>query len=329
MTTHFEEALKLAPRLDAKPWGGRRLAQWGKQLPDGPIGEALESGNAAIVVNGPYAGRTLGELARAFPDELLGSRGRAVAGAALDFPLLVKLIDAREHLSVQVHPGDTQAPAGKRGKSEAWLILEAEPGAELITGLRGPLRLDDLEAQLTRREAHAGDVYLVPPGTVHAIGAGVLLYEIQQPSDVTYRVYDWGRQRELHVDDVARVARADGQMLHIEPQPWRTDAQLLVACPYFALERRDIAGGQLEAMPASCRVLTLQEGTLEVGGVPLTKGDSIALPATLAAQPVTDRGVALIAWAPDLERDIAAPLRAAGVAPARIAELTGTGLFEG
>jgi mannose-6-phosphate isomerase len=329
MTAIFDEPLKLAPRLDAKQWGGRRLAQWGKQLPDGPVGEALESGNTARVVNGAHAGRTLGELARAFPDELLGARGRAVAGPALDFPLLVKLIDAREFLSVQVHPGDAQAPAGKRGKCEAWLILEAQPGAELITGLRGPLRLDDLEAHLERRDARAGDVFLVPPGTVHAIGAGVLLYEIQQPSDVTYRIYDWGRQRELHIEEGARVARAGGQMMKIEPQPWRVDSQLLVACPYFALERRRIAGGWLESSPGSSRVLTLLDGALEVGAVTLGKGQSIALPASLPAQAVTGQAVALIAWAPDLERDIAAPLRAAGVAPERIAALTGAGAFDG
>jgi mannose-6-phosphate isomerase len=328
MTAIFDQPLKLEPSLDAKPWGGRRLALWGKQLPAGPIGEALESGNSARVVNGPHAGRTLGELARAFPDELLGARGRACAGLALDFPLLVKLIDAHEFLSVQVHPSDAQAPAGTRGKCEAWLILEAEPGAQLITGLRGSLRPVDLEAQLERRVARAGDVYLVPPGTVHAVGAGVLLYEIQQPSDVTYRVFDWGRPRELHVDDVARVARAGAQMLKIEPQPWRADSQLLVACPYFALERRRIVGGRLEASPDSCRVLTLMDGALEVGAVTLRKGESIALPAMLASQPVSGQAVALIAWAPDLERDIAAPLRAAGVAPARIAELTGAGAFD-
>jgi mannose-6-phosphate isomerase len=328
MTANFDQPLKLEPRLDAKQWGGRRLARWGKRLPAGPIGETLESGNDARVVHGPHVGRTLGELARAFPDELLGARGRAMAGPALDFPLLVKLIDAHESLSVQVHPADAQAPAGKRGKCEAWLILEAEPGAELITGLRGPLQLERLEAQLERRAAHAGDVYLVPPGTVHAIGAGVLLYEIQQPSDVTYRVYDWGRQRELHVADGARVARADGRMVKIEPQTWKSNSQLLVACPYFALERREFNDGHIEAAPTSCRVLTLLNGALEVGAVTLTKGDSVVLPASLPSHSVTGQAVALIAWAPDLESDIAAPLRAAGVAAGRIAELTGAGMID-
>ena len=178
----FDRALKLAPRLDAKHWGGQRLERFGKHLPTGPIGESLESDNATRVVEGSWAGVTLGELAHKFPQELLGLRALAAAGPALDFPLLVKLIDAREHLSVQVHPSDAQAPAGKRGKCEAWLILEAEPGAEIVTGLRGTLDLEQLETQLVRRAARAGDVYLVPPGTVHAIGAGVLLSSLRLKS---------------------------------------------------------------------------------------------------------------------------------------------------
>jgi mannose-6-phosphate isomerase len=324
----FEQPLRLAPRLDAKTWGGRRLARFGKQLPDGPIGEALESGNSARVLAGRFAGATLGELARCYPDELLGERGRAAAGTALDFPLLVKLIDAETHLSVQVHPSDAQAPAGARGKCEAWLVLEAAQGAELITGVRGTPDIAQLDAQLIRRPALPGDVLLVPPGVVHAIGAGVLLYEVQQPSDVTYRLYDWGRQRQLHVADALRVARANTEALVVQPVSLRADAELLVACPYFALERRVLTGGQLDALPSSCRVLTLLDGALSIGDVALTTGESVVLPAALPSQAVAGSGLALIAWAPDLEHDILGPLRAAGVSASAIAQVMGGEFFD-
>ena len=325
----FDSALKLAPLLDLKPWGGQRLAAWGKSLPGEPVGEALESGNASRVVGGTHHGATLGELTRAFPHELLGPRARAAAGPALDFPLLVKLIDARETLSVQLHPSDAQAPPGKRGKCEAWLVLEALPGAELIVGLRGELAPDKLEKQLARRPARVGDVYLIPPGVVHAIGAGVLLYEVQQPSDVTYRVYDWGRPRELHLADCLRLARSDGEALALAPLRWGAQRELLVACRYFALERRDVSGvGSIEAMPASCRVLTVLAGALRIGSVELSMGGSAVLPASMSAQRVTGTATVLLAWVPELEDAVVPAMRAAGMSTAQIAAFTGAGMLD-
>lgn len=303
----FDQPLKVAPRLDPKQWGGRKLAALGKQLPAGPIGESLESGNDARVIGGPCAGRTLGELARAYPDALLGARGRAAAGAALDFPLLVKFIDAAEHLSVQAHPDDARAPAGKRGKCEAWLILAAEPGAEIIIGLRGAATLDGIEARLERRVVTPGDIYLVPPGVVHAIGGGVMLYEIQQPSDVTYRLHDWGRDRELHVEQAWAVAAMDLCATRLRPRSLGQGRELLMACEYFAVERRALGDETLEALPESCRVLTVLDGALEVGTVALNAGASAVLPAAMPAQAVRGRATALIAWVPEVGEDGATP----------------------
>ncbi|HYI15726.1 MAG TPA: type I phosphomannose isomerase catalytic subunit, partial [Thermomicrobiales bacterium] len=164
--------LLLRPTYDAKTWGGRRLESFGKNLPPGPIGESLESGSGAVIDGGPYDGVTLGDLARTQPEGLLGSRGIAAARGFDDFPLLVKLIDAHDDLSVQVHPDDGSAPAGKRGKTEAWFVLDAQPGARIVSGVRGPIEIDRIQEQLLETVVTPGEVYFVPAGTVHAIGAG-------------------------------------------------------------------------------------------------------------------------------------------------------------
>lgn len=299
----FDQPLKLAPRLDAKQWGGRKLTLLGKQLPDGPIGESLESGNDARVIHGPWAGWTLGELARAHPDALLGPRGRAAAGAALDFPLLVKFIDAAEHLSVQVHPDDDQAPAGKRGKCEAWLILAAEPGAEIITGLRESTAPAGIAERLTRRVVAPGEVYMVAPGVVHAIGGGVMLYEIQQPSDVTYRLHDWGRDRELHIEQARAIAAVERRATQLRPRHVGPGRELLVTCRYFAVERRTLGAGTLEALPASCRVLTVLDGAIEVGDAALAAGESAVLPAAMPPRATRGRATALLACVPEPGHD--------------------------
>ena len=316
------EPLRLAPVLDPKPWGGRRLAHLGKSLPDGPIGESLESGSDAVVVGGSFAGRTLGDLARAAPDALLGPRGRAAAGALGGFPLLVKLIDAERSLSVQVHPSDADAPAGKRGKTEAWVVLDATPGARVVVGLSGPVALDEIERQLVYEPAVPGDVFLLAAGTVHAIGAGVLLYEIQQASDVTYRLHDWGSDRELHVSEAAAVARTELRALRITRLQLDKHCELLVACRYFAVERWRIDGdATLPARPASCRVVTVVDGAVKLAGVRLPRGTSAILPADLYATQLEGAATLLIGYVPDLDAELVPALRRAGYDAATIAQL--------
>ncbi|MEX1157885.1 MAG: class I mannose-6-phosphate isomerase, partial [Thermomicrobiales bacterium] len=214
---------------------------------------------------------------------------------------------------VQVHPDDSNAPAGKRGKSEAWYILAADQGATIITGVDGPIQIDQIREQVVETAVAAGEVYLVPAGTVHAIGAGVLLYEIQQASDVTWRLYDWGRPRDLHIDEALAAARPEQQATRIEPCRVSEGVEMLVACRYFALQRWHVAGERsLPACPETFRVLTVLDGDLLLGDVRMRRGSSTLLPADLPDQTLRGDGSLLLGFIPDLDADVREPLRAAG-----------------
>lgn len=205
------------------PWGGYALKkQFGKDTPDDITGESLEvsalPGHESCVANGACRGKTLREIFDLWGDRLTGVPGKT-------FPLLLKLLDARQPLSVQVHPGDDYARLheGKSGKSEAWYILDADPGAKLVYGvdtrgedLRSVVKAGKLENCLCWTPVRPGDVFHIPAGTVHALGPGIRCYEIQQSSDVTYRFWDWGRvgkdgrPRELHTARALDVSRPEG-----------------------------------------------------------------------------------------------------------------------
>jgi mannose-6-phosphate isomerase len=311
--------LLLAPHLVAKPWGGDALARFGIALPPGvPIGEAWLAADDATVLTTTHAGRRLGELVADDPATTIGARGLRTTRGLPRFPLLIKLLAAREPLSIQVHPSDATAPAGGLGKTEAWHVLAAEPGAALYLGLAEGATVAELErlaragqstAGLMRRApAEPGTTYLLEPGTVHALGAGITIYEIQQPSGLTYRLDDWGRvdrdgrPRELHLD--ASFAVLD-PALRPEPLPpvalsspagTRTR---LVACPRFAAERitldtdeslmLDGLGAPQVLTPLAGRIAVRAEGQT----VECAPGQSVALladaePATVTAhQPAT------------------------------------------
>ena len=213
------------------PWGGSKLrALYGKAIPDDSTGEALELSAIPGLNSRDQSGRTLEELIGRFGQELTGTR------VGKPFPLLLKLLDAREQLSVQVHPDDAYAAEkeGKLGKTEAWVILQAEPGAKLVYGIRPGTTLEELKAASENGKAveallhyvpvQPGEVYYIPSGTVHAIGSGIVLYEIQQSSDVTYRFYDWdrtdaqGRRRELHLDKALDVTNLAFEPKAAEPK---------------------------------------------------------------------------------------------------------------
>lgn len=245
--------LKLRPALHTKIWGGRRLnTLMGKPLPGSePCGESWELHDTATVANGPMRGVHVGDLARTFGAELLGSGNNPEDG----FPLLAKLIDASEWLSIQAHPNDEQAQqleGDPRGKSEAWVVLHAEAGAQLVIGLRRgtsreemaeAIRQNRLEELLVYVEVKAGDALFIPANTIHALGPGLLIYEIQQASDVTYRLYDWGRlgldgqPRELHIDKGVQVANLDSLPRVVQPE-----GDLLVDCAYFRTWRHVLTG---------------------------------------------------------------------------------------
>ena len=202
------------------PWGGHMLRDLLlKDAPEDVTGESLEisalPGHESMVANGAHAGKSLTRMIELWGDALTGPTGG-------EFPLLLKLLDTLEPLSVQVHPGDAYAAEheGKRGKSEAWIILSAEPGSKIVYGVDThgePLdqvvaegRLEDC---LRWRNVLPGDVYYIPDGMLHALGEGIMCYEIQQSSDVTYRFYDWGRvdkdgnPRQLHIQQAVEVCK--------------------------------------------------------------------------------------------------------------------------
>ena len=222
--------LTFQPIYKQKVWGGRSLAKLGRDLPGDAsvgIGESWEladlsqtsvsgGGGAAehsVVANGPLAGQTIRQLIETYGERLLGKDVKTADDGG--FPLLIKFLDAKENLSVQVHPSNEYAAAhpGAHLKSEAWYIVDAEPGAVIYKGLTPGTTPEQLRAAietntddavvplLNALPAKIGDCHYLPSGTLHALGAGVMVAEVQTPSDTTFRVYDWGRsQRELHVE---------------------------------------------------------------------------------------------------------------------------------
>lgn len=338
----------VAPRLDAKPWGGRKLSQFGLPLPEGEkIGEALVTANDSVVSSGFGEGTTLGDIVASDPERMLGSFGMAAVSGKPIFPLLVKLIDASENLSIQVHPDDDlAAPLGKPGKTEAWHVLSAETDGALYLGLQGDIDtatfmqhayvLDGTSAtDLRRMSARNGETWMIPAGTVHALGAGVMVYEIQQPSDVTFRLDDWGRvdaagnPREMHLEQGEEAIRPELRPRRIPGVRLDTAStrEILTACRYFALEKLSLTEmhrieiGQ-EGTP---NVVTVLSGQLQVGHSKLAAGESAVIwpgtdPVLCTAAADT---VALRAWVPDLVHDIAIPVQEAGGLDSDIAALGG------
>jgi mannose-6-phosphate isomerase len=340
--------LLLEPVYDPKIWGGRRLETvLGKPLPNAePIGEALESGDDAGIANGPLAGKTLGDLIACDAKALLGTRGLAASAPFGTFPLLVKFIDAADVLSLQLHPDSAAAAAlGKRGKTEAWYVVQTEPGSALVTGMSRAADANEVrqrigdgtfEELLERRDVRPDESLIVPAGTMHAIGAGVLLYEVQENSDITFRLYDWGRvdsqgkPRELHLEHALDSLRHDRHALVTRPlarDDWR---EVLAACRYFVLERWRVADPRSLAATGntSFRLLSCIDGELTIqtaDAAPLTLplGRTALLPADLPGVVLDGRATVLCSWIGDLVEDVAGPLMKAGHSPKAIGLLGG------
>ena len=337
--------LRLARKLDRRLWGGQRLAAWLNLPQPWPtdLAESWQVYEANAVLNGYLAGRTLASLATEYGAELLGTLSLRRYG--LDFPLLAKYIDANDALSVQVHPDDgyahtVEAHTGFHGKTEAWYVVEAEPGARLVFGLNRNADRETfaqavaggaLEGWLNYVQVEAGDVLFVPAGTLHAIDAGVLLFEIQQKSDLTYRVFDYGRGdaegnlRALHLDKAMDVLNY-GPPVQPKASPLTLGGpgcELMVACPYFALERhRGDTTQTLHTRPTSFEIWSLIAGQADVAGEHLVTGDSLVLPACLGAFRIeqTVATTLLRCYVPDMEADLLAPLRRMGYSEERIAQ---------
>jgi mannose-6-phosphate isomerase len=243
--------LKFRPIFKRRIWGGRKLHEvFGKELPQGEkIGESWELADLpedkSVIVNGELAGRTLASAIEEFPKEIIGFEG--FSG---EFPLLIKLLDCQDVLSVQVHPDPPTCRRMGTGapKTECWYVISAEPGAVIYKGLKEDVTREQFaEAikqgtvadMLAKVEVQVGECHFLPAGTAHAIGSGLLIAEIQTPSDTTYRVFDWnrvddaGNPRELHIEQALESIHFD-QSSDVLPV---TTIGRLVECEYFTVDK--------------------------------------------------------------------------------------------
>lgn len=307
--------LRFQPLFKRYLWGGRRLeTELDKTLGNGDdyaeSWEVVDHGeDQSIVLAGPLSGTTLDTLVREHGRDLLG-RHFPQAG----FPLLWKFLDAHKALSVQVHPDDIRAAKlipPDRGKTEAWVVLATDPGGVLYAGLepgvdRGVLEQAIAEGTspscLHRIEPRVGDCFYIPAGTVHALGAGLLVAEIQQASDTTYRLYDWdrtgadGKKRPLHIEaGLDAIVFARGPVEAQIPQPTdRPGNERLIDGEKFCLDRWQSNGPLAVGGDQRCHLLAVLEGQMRVAGDaverPLTRGDVMLLPASLGDILVEPRG---------------------------------------
>lgn len=311
--------LLLESTLHVKVWGGRQFSErFNRDLPtDEPYGEAWELHDSSRISNGHLAGKTLGDALKIYGEGLIGAGNNPAEG----FPLLAKLLDAQDWLSVQVHPDDSQAQTLEgepRGKTEAWVILHAGAGAELVIGIAPhtpretvaeAIRTSTLEKYLVRQTVQAGDVLFIPAGTVHAIGPDILLYEIQQSSDTTYRLYDWGRMgldgnpRPLHIDKSLQVSNLD-HLPTITQHGTQGDV-ILVESAYFTTARYDLSDQTTRTIATYGRfhALTCVGGSalIESDGHPaiqLTAGRSALIPAGIASYQLAGDGIVLCSHQP-------------------------------
>ena len=290
--------LTFKPIFKERLWGGRNLESlYSKPLPPGPpIGESWEvsdrPGDESAVASGPLKGRTLHWLMENCPAALLGSRGPIPAR----FPLLIKIIDAQATLSLQVHPPPSVAASlGGEPKTEMWYVAQAQPGAELFVGLKNGVTRAEFESKLASQKVaecfhvirvKAGDSMFLPSGRVHALGAGTMIFEIQQNSDTTYRVFDWnrlerdGKPRALHIpQSLASINFSDFEpsLLPRDTTPAQPGTvRPLVNDPLFNVDLRQWAAGDTNTWPAGkMRILGVVEGALMIEG----SGEQVEIPA--------------------------------------------------
>jgi mannose-6-phosphate isomerase len=286
--------LKLKPACTNYLWGGTKLRKtYGIQSELTPLAEAwmlsCHKDGPSTVENGPDAGMTLPQYIQKHGSSILGK----YCAQYEEFPILIKLIDAKQDLSIQVHPDDAYAKAkeGQYGKTEMWYVVEAEPGASLYYGFkhyiskeeyRQRIQNNTLTEVLNKVPVKKGNVFYIPAGTVHAIGKGLLIAEVQQNSNVTYRVYDYGRvgpdgvQRPLHIAKALDVSRREPPCTS-----WDFGGHM-VQCAYFTADSlTGAASGVCDEISFTSFLVMDGVGTLRCGGeeLPICKGDSVLLPA--------------------------------------------------
>ncbi len=319
--------LKFGPIYKERIWGGRKIeTAFGKQLPVGEkIGESWElsgvDGDISVVANGKLKGNNLQELIEIYMGDLVGDKVFEKYGE--EFPLLIKLIDAADNLSIQVHPDDKLAAERHHsfGKTEMWYVVGHEPGARLYLGFNQPvdrekyleyLNAGKLADLLTAYQVQDGDSYFIPAGTIHAIGQGLLIAEIQQTSDITYRVFDWnrvdpktGKGRELHtelaLDAIDYKARTDYKTV---AAPKANAPVTLEKCPYFQTNSLLVEGTVVrDYAPLDSFVIYIcldgdLELTYENGTETVRKGETVLIPAELNEITLHGKGKVLEVYIP-------------------------------
>ena len=313
------KAIKLNPAFKDYLWGGTKLRdEYGKKCDLDKVAESWElschKDGCSVVADGEYAGLTL--------PQYIEKTGKAVLGTDCEkfeyFPILIKLIDAKQNLSVQVHPDNDYAMRveGEYGKTEMWYVVDCEPGAGLLYGFKHEISKEEFRRRIedntllevtNRVEVHPGDVFFIEAGTLHAIGEGILIAEIQQNSNTTYRVYDYGRvgadgkPRQLHIEkaiDVTRLAPATRPCGRPQAKPEAFDGGSvlpLASCDYFTVKEMEVTShAALMADEKSFHSLLLLDGslTLSMGGekLEMEKGASVFVPAGSGAYTLTGKG---------------------------------------
>jgi len=314
MASTCDYPLRFKPLLRRYLWGGRRLASMlGKTLGDGDdyaeSWELVDHGkDQSVVTQGPLAGKTLRQLVADHPRQLFGESQQQT-----QFPLLLKFLDCHRTLSVQVHPNDQQAALldpPDLGKTEAWIVLAADPGSLIYAGLKPGISQDTMRQALQQGacekclhafEPHVGDCVFIEAGTVHALGAGLVIAEIQQASDTTFRLFDWnrtdakGNPRQLHVEQsLATIDFTRGPVHPCQPQPTdRPDTQRMVACDKFVMDRITLEASRQLGGDGRFHLLALLEGSIAIEGDPAKKtlvpGETCLLPAAAEAVQMTPR----------------------------------------
>ena len=291
----MREIVFLDPVLKETVWGGKRLAEYGYELPSDHVGEAwaisAHPNGDCTILGGAFAGMHLSELWKNRRELFGGSAGER-------FPLLTKIIDAERDLSIQVHPDDAYAKLhenGSLGKTECWYILDAAPGAKIVIGHNAKNR-DEVREMIEQKHwsdfirevpVRKGDFFFIAPGTVHAIKGGTLLLETQQNSDVTYRVYDYdrpgsdGKPRALHIAESIDVITAPFEESLPQKNPHKTinkNLHELVSCPYFSVWTLDVQGRAEIAQDQKFMLASVVEGAGTVDGKAVRKGSHFMLP---------------------------------------------------
>ncbi len=344
--------IKLRPVYKDYVWGGRYFENFNRELPEGTIAESWElschKSGVSVAANGVLSGKTLTEIVSKDKYNIVGT---LFPKDMDEIPLLIKFIDANDKLSVQVHPDDSFAfeHEGGRGKNEMWYVYDAKPGARLVAGLKQGVGKEEfilaikenrIEECLNEVEVQPGDVINVPAGLLHSIGAGTVIVEIQQTSDITYRVFDYNRVdsngvgRPLHLEKALRVVdfASNPGKVKISGIPIKVDSRftktIYVANKFFACEKYQVNGSIAEATDNSrfyAYICLEGRGHIlcENMTVSFCAGETILIPAALGKYVMEGEFTALKAYVPDFMKDIIEPMKVAGCTEDEINQLLG------